>query len=115
MFNLNTQYYRDRLNAFLSWQFIGNRQGKVSNAFELSSYSIFNAGICYLINEHLSADVIVTNLFNSEGLANFFEPNSFGANPNSPSREFIQENPNANFVVVPVLPRGGVLKLGYRF
>lgn len=115
MFNLGTEYQRDRLNAFLRWQFMGKRQGNVANAFELASYSIFNAGLGYSINEHLSADIIVTNVFNSEGLANFFGPNSFGANANSASPEFIQENPDTSFVVVPVLPRGGVLKLGYRF
>ena len=115
MFNLGTEYQGGSFNAFLRWQFMGKRQGNVANAFELASYSIFNAGLGYAVNEHLSADVIVTNIFNSEGLANFFGPNSFGANANSASPEFIQENPDASFVVVPVLPRGGVLKLSYRF
>lgn len=94
---------------------MGKREGNVANAFELASYSIFNTGLGYTINEHLSADVIVSNLFNSKDLANFFGPNSFGANANSATAEFIRDNPDASFVVVPVLPRGGVLKVSYRF
>ncbi len=115
MFNLGTEYQRDRLNAFLRWQFMGKREGNVANAFQLASYNIFNAGLGYTINEHLSADILVTNLFNSEGLANFFGPNSFGANANSATPEFIRDNPDASFIVVPVLPRGGILQLRYRF
>jgi len=115
MFNLGTEYENHRFHAFFRWQFMGKRHGNVANAFELASYSIFNTGLGYAINKHLSADVIVTNLFNSEGLANFFGPNSFGANANTASPEFIEENPDASFVMVPVLPRGGLLKLSYRF
>ena len=94
---------------------MGEREGNVANAFQLPAYSIFNLGMGYAINKHLSADVLLTNLFNSEGLANFFGANSFGASANGATREFIQDNPDASFVVVPVLPRGAILKLGYRF
>tara|TARA_R110002049_G_scaffold240425_1_gene414188 strand:- start:474810 stop:477623 length:2814 start_codon:yes stop_codon:yes gene_type:complete len=115
MFNLSAEYHKNRFNTFLKWQFMGEREGNVANAFQLPAYSIFNLGIGYAINKHLSADVLVTNLFNSEGLANFFGANSFGASANGATREFIQDNPDASFVVVPVLPRGALLKLGYRF
>lgn len=56
---------------------------------------------------------MVTNLFSSEGLANFFGANSFGASANGATAEFIQANPDASFVVVPVLPRSTLLKLNY--
>ncbi|SDL47647.1 TonB-dependent receptor [Kriegella aquimaris] len=115
MFNLSAEYRKDRFNTFLKWQFMGEREGNVANAFQLPAYSIFNLGMGYAINKHLSADVLVTNLFNSEGLANFFGANSFGASANGATHEFIQDNPDASFVVVPVLPRGAILKLGYRF
>ena len=115
MFNLSTEYRKDRFNIFLKWQFMGEREGNVANAFQLPAYSIFNLGMGYAINKHLSADVLLTNLFNSEGLANFFGANSFGASANGATREFIQDNPDGSFVVVPVLPRGAILKLGYRF
>ena len=94
---------------------MGEREGNVANAFQLPAYSIFNGGLAYQINSSLSLDFLVTNLLNSEGLANFFGANSFGASANGATAEFIQANPNASFVVVPVLPRGTMLRLGYRF
>lgn len=115
MFNLSTEYHKNKFNTFLKWQFMGEREGNVANAFQLPAYSIFNLGIGYAISKYLSADVLVTNLFNSEGLANFFGANSFGASANGATGQFIQDNPDASFVVVPILPRGAMLKLGYQF
>lgn len=115
MFNLGAELQKGKFNAFLKWQFMGKREGNVANVFQLPAYSIFNTGLGYAINGHLSADVLVTNVFNSEGLANFFGANTFGANANGVTAQYIQENPDASFVVVPVLPRGAILKLSYRF
>lgn len=115
MFNLGAEYQNNKLDAFLRWQFMGEREGNIGNAFQLASYSIFNTGLGYSINKNLSVNVVVTNLFNSEGLANFFGANSFGANANGVTADFIQNNPDASFVVVPVLPRGSLLKLSYTF
>lgn len=115
MFNLGAEYQKDKFNAFLRWQFMGEREGNIANAFQLPSYSIFNGGLGYSINKNLSVNLVVTNLFNSQGLANFFGANSFGANANGVTQDFIQQNSDASFVVVPVLPRGSLLKLSYRF
>lgn len=115
MFNLSSEYRKDKVMVFLKWQFMGEREGNVANAFQLPAYSIFNTGAAYTINQHWSASLLVRNLFNSEGLANFFGANGFGANANGATPEFIQANPDASFVVVPVLPRGATLKLNYRF
>ncbi len=115
MFNLSNEYQKGKISAFLKWQFMGKRDGNISNGFKLPTYSIFNAGGSYQINKYLSANLIVTNLFNSEGLANFFGPNSFGANANGATPEFIAANPDASFVVFPVLRRRALLKLNYSF
>ncbi|EAR01778.1 TonB-dependent receptor [Maribacter sp. HTCC2170] len=115
MFNLGFDYQKDKLNGFFKWQFLGEREGNIANAFQLPAYSVFNAGLGYDITQNLSANVVVTNLFNSEGLANFFGANSFGASANGATTDFIQSNPNTSFVVVPILPRGTMLSLGYRF
>lgn len=115
MFNLGAEYQKDKFDAFLRWQFVGEREANIANAFQLPAYSIFNTGLGYSINKNLSINIVVTNLFNSEGLANFFGDNSFGSNANGATADFIQNNPDASFVVVPVLPRGSLLKLGYTF
>jgi outer membrane receptor protein involved in Fe transport len=115
MFNLGAEYQNKGFSSFLRWQFMGEREGNIANAFQLPSYSVFNLGAGYAFNKNWSVDALVTNLFNSEGLANFFGPNSFGSNANQANADFIQQNPDASFVVVPVLPRGALLRLGYRF
>jgi outer membrane receptor protein involved in Fe transport len=115
MFNLSTEFEKDKFSTFLKWQYMGKRFGNVSNGFELSAYSIFNLGTGYKINKNLSAHILVTNLFNSEGLANFFGDNSFGANANGATPEFVAANPDASFVVFPVLRRRGMLQLHYNF
>ncbi len=114
MFNLSGNYTSHTLSAFLKWQFMGNRYGNVSNGFELSSYSVFNAGTGYKISNHISASLIVNNLFNSKGLANFFGANAFGANANGATPEFIAANPETSFVVFPVLQRSALLKINYK-
>ncbi|MCF7569024.1 TonB-dependent receptor [Sabulilitoribacter arenilitoris] len=115
MFNLSNEYQKDKLSAFIKWQFMGKRYGNVSNGFKLPAYSIFNAGAGYQISKNLSTDILVTNLFNSEGLANFFGANSFGANANGATSEFIAANPDTSFVVFPVLRRRALIKLNYSF
>ncbi len=115
MFNLSNAYQKDKISAYIKWQFMGKRYGNVSNGFKLPAYSIFNLGAGYQITKQLSADLLITNLFNSEGLANFFGANSFGANANGATPDFIAANPDASFVVFPVLRRRALLKLNYSF
>jgi iron complex outermembrane receptor protein len=115
MCNINGGFKKGDLTLFLKWQFIGEREGNVENAFQLPAYSIFNGGMGYTINKNWSVNLLVTNLFNSEGLANFFGANTFGASANGVTKEYIVGNPDASFVVVPVLPRGTLLKLNYLF
>ncbi|MEP1490345.1 MAG: TonB-dependent receptor [Algibacter sp.] len=115
MFNLNTEFEKNKISTFLKWQYMGRRFGNISNGFELSAYSVFNLGMGYNINKNLSASILITNLFNSEGLANFFGANSFGANANGATPEFVAANPDASFVVFPVLRRRALLQLNYHF
>lgn len=115
MFSLGADYRKNKFNGFLKWQFMGEREGNVANAFQLPAYSIFNAGLGYEITQTLAMDFLVTNLFNSEGLANFFGANSFGASANGATSDFVSANPEASFVVVPVLPRGIMLRLSHTF
>ena len=115
MLNSGINYDNNKLSGFFKWQYMGKRFGNVANGFELDAYSIFNLGAGYKISQHLSANIVVTNLFNSEGLANFFGENSFGANANGATPEFIANNPDASFIVFPVLRRRGSLTLHYNF
>ncbi len=115
MFNLGAEYSKGKLSTFFRWQFMGEREGNVVNAFQLNPYSIFNTGVGYQITNHLKANLLVNNIFNSEGLTNFFGANSFGASANGVTTDYIAENPEGSFIVVPVLPRSSLLKVSYIF
>ncbi|KJD35434.1 TonB-dependent receptor [Tamlana sedimentorum] len=115
MFNLSAEFNKNKFSSFIKWQYMGKREGNVANAFQLDPYSTFNAGIGYKISKNLSANLLASNVFNSEGLANFFGANTFGANANGATQEYIDANPDASFVVVPILPRATMLQLNYVF
>lgn len=112
---VSPSYTFGRHEVFATWRYLGERQANVANAFQLPAFSQFNAGISSRLSEHFSAMLIVNNLLNSEGLMNFFGPNEFGGNSNSVTKTFVEENPDASFIVVPVLPRSIILKIGYNF
>ncbi|NJB82743.1 TonB-dependent receptor [Wenyingzhuangia aestuarii] len=115
MFNFKTTYLRERFYAFFDTQYMGKRYGNIANGFVLPSYVTFDAGAGYSFTKNLELSVNVTNLFNSEGLANFFGPNSFGGNANQATPDYVANNPDQNFIVVPILPRGIFAKVNYKF
>lgn len=115
MFNLSAEFEKDKVSSFIKWKYTGKREGNAANAFQLDAYSVFDAGFGYKITKNLSSNLLVTNLLNSDGLANFFGANSFGANANGATQEYINDNPDASFIVVPILPRATLLQLNYTF
>ncbi|MDW5287424.1 TonB-dependent receptor [Formosa sp. PL04] len=115
MFNFAIEFNRNKVSSFIKWRYIGKRQANVANAFQLDAYSIFDAGFGYIITKNLSANLLMTNLFNSYGFANFMGANTFGANANGVTTDFINNNPDASFIVIPILPRATLLQLNYIF
>ncbi|WP_308991072.1 TonB-dependent receptor [Mariniflexile litorale] len=113
--NISAEYKINRMSSFMRWQHIGKREANISNAFQLPNYSLFHLGLKYTMNHHISADLLVSNLFNSSGLNNFFGSNTFGGNADDITPDFVKSNPNASFIVVPILPRRATLKLSYKF
>ena len=115
MLEVGPTYSSDNMNIFLTWRYMGERQGNVSNAFQLPAFSTLNTGISYALNRNVNISLIANNLLNSTGLMNFFGPNEFGSNSNAATADFIAQNPNASFVVFPITPRSLFLKVGYTF
>ncbi|WP_010136636.1 TonB-dependent receptor [Ochrovirga pacifica] len=115
MFDVKALYEQNQWYAFATYHYMGKRYGNIANAFELPSYGTFDVGAGLSIEKHWNLSVNVVNLLNSDGLANFFGPNSFGGNANQVNADYIANNPNGNFIVVPILPRGIFTKLNYTF
>lgn len=115
MFNVVAEYNQNKTASFIKWRYMGKREGNVANAFQLAAYNVFDAGFGYKINNNISVKILGTNILNSDGLANFFGANTFAASANGSTSEFIEANPDATFVVVPILPRAALLQLNYSF
>lgn len=112
---ISPSFSKGKFNSFMSWRYMGSRQANVANAFKLPAFSTVNAGLGYEINKFWTLSLIANNVFNSAGLMNFFGPNEFGSSANAATEEFIQQNPNASFVVFPIVPRTIHLQVGYQF
>lgn len=115
MLEISPIYKTGKIDIFATWRYMGEREGNVANAFQLPAFSTINAGVGYQLNKQINISLIANNLFNSTGLMNFFGPNEFGSNSNAATEEFINQNPNASFVVFPISPRSIFLKVGYDF
>ncbi|MEM9820049.1 MAG: TonB-dependent receptor [Bacteroidota bacterium] len=114
-FELTPSYRLGRHRVFASYRYLGERQANIANAFQLPAFGMLSAGIDSRITRQLNATLIINNLLNSAGLMNFFGPNEFGSNASAVTPEFVEQNPDATFMVVPVLPRTILLKLAYDF
>jgi len=103
------------LSYSLNWKYMGKRFGNAENSFTLPAYHTFGLNLNYGITTQLKASLMVNNLFNAAGLANFFGPNEFGSSANNASADYIAQNPNASYVVFPILPRSSYLSISYSF
>ena len=108
-------YTNKNIEAFVTWRYMGVREGNYANAFQLPAFSTVAAGISYQLNPAIRISLTGNNLLNSTGLMNFFGPNEFASNANAATSEYITQNPNASFVVFPISPRAIYLKVAYDF
>jgi len=113
MSRISAQWNVSNFTPSINWTYIGEREGNAENAFQLPSYQTIGLNADYRIGTNLLLGLKVTNLLNSDGLINFFGPNEFGSNANAATSSFIDSNPNASFVVFPILPRGIYLSAHY--
>lgn len=115
LFNLSAGYVKSKFSSFIKYNYMGEREGNIANAFQLPSYGVFDLGLGYQITKQLSANLTITNVFDSEGLANFYGPSTFGGNANQADQQYISDNPNQSFVVIPILGRRTLVRLNYTF
>lgn len=105
MSRMSGEFSVDRFKASVEWQHMGKRFGNSENSFALQSYNTFNSRLQTNISKSLTISIEGRNLLNSSGLMNFFGPNEFGSSANAATTEYINNNPDASFVVFPILPR----------
>lgn len=115
MTNATLEYNVKRFTSNIGVNYMGKRYGNIENAFTLPDYFTIETNLNYQYASNLRFSLMVKNLTNAAGLANFFGPNSFGASANDATAEYIQNNPNGDFVVFPILPRAIYINCRYDF
>lgn len=115
MINLTPSYTVGRLNAFVSWQYMGERAANNPNAFTLPDYSVFNLGVNYNVLDNLNIQLNVNNVLESEGVISWFPPGLVF------DRNLLTEDAvnaagsDASLGIVPVIPRSFFLTVNYSF
>ena len=114
-FSIQPSYIYKKLEVFAKWNYTGEREGNIANAFQLPEFNTTDFGVSYNVNSSLQIKLLSNNIFNNKGLMNFYGPNEFGSNSNAATKSYIDANPNASFVVFPIMPRTIYLKFGWVF
>lgn len=105
IFHITPQYQTDKFLIYSTYSYMGTRYGNIANAVKLPAFGKVDAGLTWFLNDQFSISVNVNNLFNSDGIMNFYGPNTLGASKNDATEQYVSSNPDASFVVVPILPR----------
>jgi len=112
---LSFQAKKNKWSGNLGLRMMGKRFGNSENSFTLPSFTTFSGKITYKVSPKTDIQLQAKNIFNSGGLMNFFGPNDFGGSANDATKEFINQNPDASFVVFPIMPRAVYLSFNVRF
>ncbi len=115
MSRVSAHWNVSNFSSSVNLTYIGEREGNAENSFQLPAYQTIGFNVDYRLNNNVLLGLKVTNALNSAGLINFFGPNEFGSSANAATASFIETNPNASFVVVPILPRAIYLSAQYTF
>ncbi len=112
---ISAQWRVSNFSPSVNWNYIGEREGNAENSFQLPAYHTVGINLDYRLGSSVLLGLKVTNVFNSAGLIGFFGPNQFGSSANAATASFIESNPTASFVVVPILPRAVYFSAQYTF
>jgi outer membrane receptor protein involved in Fe transport len=60
--------------GFVTWNYMGEREGSNTNVYKLPAFSQFDLGLGYNLNENLSMLINVNNVFNKYGVMSYQRP-----------------------------------------
>lgn len=115
MSHLSFHARKNKWSSSFGLRMMGKRFGNAENSFTLPSFTTLSGKISYKLSPNTDLQLQAKNIFNSAGLMNFFGPNDFGASANDATATFINQNPDASFVVFPIMPRAVYVSFNVRF
>ncbi|MEN9909836.1 MAG: hypothetical protein RLZZ540_2985 [Bacteroidota bacterium] len=119
MFNISPNYNFKKGYLSLNYQYMGDREANMANAFTLPGFGQLNFSAGYDLSPKLTLLANINNLTNTFGVMNWMAPSSttlvdaFSHNSVTPAR--VASNPNEVFQVVAIQPRAYFLTLKYEF
>lgn len=103
--------------ASVDMTYMGKRQANIANAFYLPAFTQTNINLGYNVNQHLSVQANINNVFNNYGVMGWAGTGGFPAalNTQGVTKASIEANPNAIFNTTSLPPRAYFLTLSYKF
>lgn len=114
-----TATYRptDSFSLFATYSYLGERAANRHNAWYLPAFSTVDAGASWDVNETITLQLNVTNVFNEEGVMGWAKGGSFlnALDRQVLTKAQVDANPDQLFSVLPNQPRAFYLTVKARF
>jgi len=109
-----------RAFGFVTWNYMGKREGSNTNIYKLSGFSQFDLGVGYNLNENISMLVNINNVFNKYGVMSYQRPGTLqqqlGGFENFTQAEYeTAVAKNTPYFTIAIPPTSGYLTVTYKF
>lgn len=106
--------------GFVTWNYMGEREGSNTNIYKLPGFSQFDLGLGYNINENLSMLINVNNVFNKYGVMSYQRPGTLQQQlagfENFTQAEYdAAVAKNTPYFTIAIPPTSGYLTVTYKF
>jgi len=106
----------DRLNVFVTYNYIGEQWANFANGFKLPAFSRLDGGVWFSATDNLTLGLSVINALNiSNPMAFSYFSKTLTPNPESATAAYVAANPDDVFYARPTLPRTALLKVSCKF
>ncbi|WP_294217461.1 TonB-dependent receptor [uncultured Chryseobacterium sp.] len=106
--------------AFVTWSYLGEREGSNTNIYKLPAFSQFDLGVGYNFTKNLSAIINVNNVLNKYGVMSYQRPGSLvqqlaGFESFTQAEYDAAVANNTPYFTVAIPPTSGYLTVTYKF
>lgn len=120
MANVTPNLKMGKAFGFVTWNYMGEREGSNTNIYKLPGFSQFDLGVGYNLNENISMLINVNNVFNKYGVMSYQRPGTLqqqlGGFENFTQAEYdAAVANNTPYFTIAIPPTSGYLTVTYKF
>lgn len=110
-------FRKGKFSSTIDWSYLGERAANVANVFSLPAFNQTNAVFGYKLNEKISLQANINNLFNVYGVMGWSAPGGFPASLDRQgfTKATMDANPNAVYSTLALPARAYFVTLNYKF